>query len=331
MDNSRDLRDFFRMGLFHWFGRRRRQPRPRRIGYSPAVGKSGDLDWDDLRHFLAAIRAGTLAGAARALGVKHSTIGRRLTELERALGGALFARRPDGLRLTLLGEKLVPLAQEVERATQALQSQAKSETSTVRLAVPSGFVPQFTPHLERLRGNHPEISLEFLSGSRKVDLNKGEADLALRVGAAGDENLVVRKVGEVGWSLYASPEYLARHKAPVDPRRLAGHQVLGFDKSLAGLPGAQWLAEHGKGATIALLHRELADMAAAAVGGAGLALLPCVFAEDYPRLKRLTPEVLGRQPLSLVYRREAKLSKPVEIVAGFVVQVMRERAKLMRG
>jgi DNA-binding transcriptional LysR family regulator len=292
---------------------------------------AGHFDWNDLRYFLAAARARTLAGAARNLNVKHSTIGRRLSALERSLGGALFVRGSDGLRLTLLGEKLVPLAEEIELSIVALEKQVGEQVATVRLAVPSGFVPQFTPYLERLRGSHPEISLEFVSGSRKVDLNKNEAELALRVGAAGDENLVARKVGDVGWSLYASPAYLARRGKPTGPDKLAGHEVLGFDASLAGLPGAKWLAEHGKGAAVVLLHRELADMAAAAVGGAGLALLPCLFAPDYPKLVRLTPQVLGRQTISLVYRREALLAKPVQVVARFVIDVMRERAKAMRG
>ena len=55
------------------------------------MGAGGNIDWNDLRYFLAAARARTLAGAARNLGVKHSTIGRRLSALERALGGALTA------------------------------------------------------------------------------------------------------------------------------------------------------------------------------------------------------------------------------------------------
>lgn len=293
--------------------------------------KRDDLDWNDLRHFLASARAGTLAGAARGLGVKHSTVGRRLSTLERALGGALFVRGPEGLRLTPVGEKLVPLAEAVERAIDTLQSRASAQISCVRLAVPSGFVPQFSPYVGQFQKRHPEISLEFLSGSRKADLNKNEADLALRAGAAGDDNLLARKVGEVGWSLYASPEYLARNKAPGNPRKLAGHQVLGFDAGLSGLPGAKWLAEHGKGAAVALVHRELADMTASAVGGTGLAVLPCVLADGEPKLKRLTAEVLGRQTLSLVYRREALVAKPVQAVVRFVIDVMRERAKAIRG
>lgn len=75
-----------------------------------------DLNWNDLRFFLRAAQAGTLAGAARAMEVDHSTIGRRLSALERSLGVPLVIRAADGLHLTPLGENLVPLVEQVERA-----------------------------------------------------------------------------------------------------------------------------------------------------------------------------------------------------------------------
>lgn len=296
------------------------------------MGSAGNLDWNDLRHFLAAARAGTLAGAARNLGVKHSTIGRRLSALERTLGGALFVRGPDGLRLTPLGEKLFPLGEDMERAANAFQAQVGAQTAHVRLALLTGFVGLFSPHMDRLKRTNPEISVEFLSSNRRVDLNKDEAEMALRAGPVGDDDrLVARKVGEIGWSLYASPEYLRTHSAPKDPRDLAGHKLIGFGDNLAGVPGAKWIADHGKGATIAIQLQDAADFVAAGAAGVGLAILPCVLANTDPRLERLTPEVLGRMPLSLVYRRDALLAKPVQVIVRFVIDVMRDSAKVIRG
>jgi DNA-binding transcriptional LysR family regulator len=266
-----------------------------------------------------------LAGAARALGVKHSTVGRRLTALEHALGAAVMIRNEHGLQLTPLGEKLVRHAEAAERSVAELQTQAVSETARVRLYVPTGLTKPFAPHLARLRREHPEISLEFLSSSLPADLHKGEAEVALRVGPIADESLVAQKIGELDWTLYASPIYLARHAAPVDPRNLAGHEVLGFHSRLAAMPGAAWIAEHGEGATIVLVYREIIDMTAAAVAGAGLAVLPCIVADSEPGLKRLTPEVLGRITLSVAYRREATLARSVSIVIRFVIDVMRKQ------
>ena len=299
--------------------------------YVICVAKVERLDWDDLRYFLAAVKAGTLAGAARATGVEHTTIGRRLSALERSLGGPLVLRGPDGLRLTPLGETIAPLVEEVERAVLAVCERIESQAPRVRLAVPSGFAALFTSALPRLRRDHPDLSLELLGGARPADLAKGEADLAIRSGPVDDPELVVRAVGEAGWSLYASEAYLARRPGPVDPDDLTGHEVIGFDPSLAGVPAARWIEERAAKATIALRSREMTDMLAAAASGAGLAALPCMLGDAEPGLRRLVPDLIATRTLSLVYRREARLSAEIRAVIRFAVDVMREHADRIRG
>jgi DNA-binding transcriptional LysR family regulator len=295
------------------------------------MAKSDDLDWNDLRYFLIAVRSGTLAGAARAFGIQHSTISRRLSALERSLGTPLFIRRPDGLRPTHLGEKLLSLAEDAERKVLAVQSFASMEKRRVRLAAPSGFSTFFSEHLKGIHNEFPDISLELMSSSRPVDLSKGEAELAIRIGPVADQDLIARRVGDAGWSLYASEKYLERRPFPSDPRQLNGHEILGYDAALATVPGAEWIERHGKGATIVLRNLELADMKAAAVAGVGLAVLPCLLAESEPALRRLTDEVLGTRAISLVYRREMLLSEPVRNVIAFIVAVMRARAAMISG
>ena len=199
------------------------------------MASSDDLDWDDLRYFLRAAQTGTLAGAARALGVEHTTIGRRLTALERSFGAPLVIRKPDGLQLTPLGERLLPLIEDVARAVLAVEDEVANRQTRVRLAVPSGFTKLFTEQIAQLRRQSPDISLELLSGSRLADLKRGEAELALRMGPVTDEDLVAQHLGEAGWSLYAADAYLARRPAPNNPRDLAGHDIIAFDQSLAGV------------------------------------------------------------------------------------------------
>jgi DNA-binding transcriptional LysR family regulator len=295
------------------------------------MASADDLDWDDLRYFLRAVQAGTLAGAARAAGVEHSTIGRRLSALERSLGAPLVLRGPDGLTLTALGEEVAPLAEEVERAVVAVRERVVSRRERVRLAVPSGFTGFFAERIAQLRAERPKLSVEILSGARAVDLRRGEADLAIRVGPVTDEDLVMRKLCDVGWSLYASKTYLARRPAAVDPADLTGHEVIVYEGSLAGLPAAKWMEEHAARATIALRIRETAEMLTATVAGVGLAVLPCYLADAERTLVRLTPAVLATRNASLVYRREARLSAPVRAVIRFVMEVMREHVEQLTG
>jgi DNA-binding transcriptional LysR family regulator len=295
------------------------------------VANLRDMDWDDLRYFLAAARAGTLAGAARALGVEHSTIGRRLTALEEAMGAPLLTRGPEGLTLTELGQRLVPVLEQMERAALAARELVASRKTRVRLATPSGFSRIITSELAAFQAQHPDVTIELLGESRVVDLKKSEADLAIRQGVPDDPDLVSRKIGDVGWSLYASPLYLAHHPAPADPRDLAGHDVLGFEARMSGVAGARWLEQHGQAANVVMRCREVADMLSACVAGLGLGVLPCLAAALEPSLVRLTSEVLGTTPLSIVYRREVLVAEPIRAVIEFVTDLMRGWAGRMSG
>jgi len=295
------------------------------------VPSADDFNWDDLRFFLRAAQTKTLAGAARAMGVEHTTIGRRLSALERELGAPLVLRGPEGLTLTPLGERIAPLVLEVERAVSAARAAVKAECERVRLSVPQALTALFTQDLAQLRCDHPEVSLELCSDNRPPDLKRGEADLAVLVRAVVDEDLVRRSLGEIGWSLYATDAYLARHPGPVDPQDLSGHEIVALKADATSAPAAKWIAEHAAKATVVSRSNASASLVAAAVAGAGLALLPCFLAEAEPTLKRLTPDVLIKHSVSLAYRREVRLVEPVRVVIRFVIDVMRKHADFMKG
>jgi DNA-binding transcriptional LysR family regulator len=290
-----------------------------------------ELDWDDLRYFLEAARAQTLAGAARKLGIEHTTIGRRLAALERALGAALVLRGPDGLRLTPLGDRLLPIAEQIERTVHSLRELAEQGVSRVRLAVPSGFARLFAAGLGALRSQHPGLMLEIVSGARIVDLEQSEADLAVRGAPVDDGDLIARRLCSSGWSLYAAASYLERRAAPESLDDLSGHDLIGYHQSLAQMPPARWLEERAGTASVVLRSREMTDMVAAASSGLGLAVLPCVLADAEPGLVRLTPEVLASRTLSLVYRREMRLSAAVSAVIDFVFDIISTNAALIEG
>jgi DNA-binding transcriptional LysR family regulator len=299
--------------------------------YDGGMPGQADLDWDDLRYFLEAARARTLAGAARKLGIEHTTIGRRLAALERALGAALVLRGPDGLRLTALGEQLLPLAEQIERTVHSLRDLAERGVARVRLAVPSGFARLFVAGLAALREQHPGLLLEIVSGARIVDLEQSEADLAVRGAPVEADDLIARRLCCSGWSLYAAPSYLARRAAPASLDDLSGHDLLGYHPSLAHMPASQWLESRAARASVVLRSREMTDMVTAASSGLGLAVLPCVLADVEPGLVRLTPDVLATRTLSLVYRREMRLSEPVTAVIDFVFEIIRENEALIAG
>jgi DNA-binding transcriptional LysR family regulator len=288
-------------------------------------------NWAELRLFLLAAQAGTLAGAARAAGVQHSTVGRRLSALERSLGAPLFLRTPEGLTLTMMGEQLLPFAQNIQREVHGMRELLVSHRQRVRVALPSGFINLFTRALPSFTQEHPEVILETVSSSQVLDLKSGQADVALRIGPVQDPDLIARPLGEVGSSLYASPDYLQSHPLGEQARDFSGHQLIGFSAELSAMPAARWLQVHAGSAQVVLRTNEITSMLEAAASGAGIAMLPCMLADHDPRLTRLYPTVLATRGLALVYRREHRQSAHVRAVVGFLMKVIKQSAAQIRG
>jgi DNA-binding transcriptional LysR family regulator len=295
------------------------------------AGPAQALNWESVRYFLHAASTKSLSGAARSLRVEHTTVGRQLSQLERAVGASLVERSPSGLALTDVGQQVFQLALEMERAARAIAEVADSARANVRLVVPTGFAALLTPHLESLRREQPGILLELVSGARRVDLRKREADLAIRVGPVEDEELIARKLCEVGLALYGSRDYLARQQHEVDPDDLSGHALVGFHRKLAETPAAQWLAARAGKAHVVLRSREAVDMMAAVQAGVGLGVLPCFLADPERSLIRLTPTPIATRRVSLVYRRQPRLSAELRSVISLIVQLMRDQASRMLG
>jgi DNA-binding transcriptional LysR family regulator len=293
------------------------------------------LDWNDLRYLLAIARTGTLAGAARALGVEHTTVGRRLSALESALETRLFTRGPEGFALTRAGRDVLPLAEEIEARTEAIARRISGEDAriagTVRLTTSEALSGYLVTCFATLRERHPELVVEILSGNRAYDLLRGEADLAVRIRDVREPDLVVRRIASAGWSLYASPAYVARKGAPAEPEALAGHDVVAFDESLAAVPGALWLERHARAASIVMRGNSIVAAFNAATFGVGIAVLPCFLADAEPRLARLTPRVIGSREVFLVVHPDLTKVARVRAVMDFVIEAFARDAALWSG
>lgn len=248
------------------------------------VQKSTPLDWDDLRFALALAGAGSLAKAARILGVDHTTVGRRVEAVERSLGTPLFTRTAAGYALTADGARLLDPLRAVEEAVHAVQRAAVPRTGgltgTVRVTSPETFgATWLAPRLAEFGLAHPHLVVELAASGRVLDLGRGEADIAVRFFRSQPQNLVVRRVGDVRYGLYASPAYLTRHPYRGD---LAGHRVLAPPPPCLE---ATWLAALG-GTASYLSELTIALAAAAAVHG-GITVLPRYLGDGDPRLERL--------------------------------------------
>lgn len=254
------------------------------------------MDWDDIRFFLAAARTGSLAAAARQLGTHQPTVGRRIDGLEKRLGVRLFQRHAQGLTLTDEGQHILLAAESMAEAAATLQRSSgfedKEIRGSVRIAAPSGLaVHVVAPALPVLHERFPNLDVVLQPSASSADLTHGEADVAVRLYRPTAGELVVRRVGNMGFGLYGSPSYLQQHGSPQSTADLPQHAVIGYGVQLRHLEESLWLESMAKGARYLLRSDDTHARLAAAESGLGLGVLPHVLAQRSPRLLRVLETV----------------------------------------
>jgi len=293
------------------------------------------FDWDDLRVVLAAAQTGSLVGAARSLGVKHSTVGRRLDALEAALGLRLFLRDRQGLTLTEAGTRVLDQASEMQRLAVGIEkTMAQPDDAvrgTVRLTRSESFTQFLVRRLAALRAQHEELIVEVLTTNAPVDLLNRQADIAVRFIATSEQSLMQRRIGTIGWSLYASKAYIAAHGRPPSASDLRGHRVVGYDTPMSGVPGAQWLEEHGAGTRVVMKADSLIAVMNAVAMGMGLGVIPCFLESADANLVRLDNQVLGTRTAWLAAHADVARIPRVRTVIDFVVAMMMAEAGVLSG
>ncbi|MDR7039613.1 DNA-binding transcriptional LysR family regulator [Methylobacterium sp. BE186] len=246
-------------------------------------------DWDDLRFVLAVARAGSLAGAARTLGVNHTTVLRRLGAYEARIGARLFERLPSGYVPTAAGEAMVGELAGIDAAIHDAERRAAGQdrriTGTVRLSTTDTLMASVLPDaLARVRAMHPGILLEVSTANAFAVLTRREADVAVRPTASPPETLVGRRIAGLGHAVYAAPSYLAVRAAD---GTLSEHAWLGPDASLRETVAARWLRTNLRGVAPVTQADSFVALRDLAVAGLGVALLPCYLGDPSPGLVRL--------------------------------------------
>ncbi len=280
--------------------------------------------WDDLRYFLAIARAGSMQAAAKALGVNQSTVQRRIAELEERVGRRLVERHLRGYRLTELGEELLPAAEDVETAAVAFERQLaardKGLTGNIRVTCGSVLADRLrrTPLIDDFHTLHPGLRVELLISDRFLDLSKGEADIAIRLGEPEDETLVGRKIAEAPWAVYASPVYIERHGRPKSPEDIECHFVVACGESIAHYPGARWLQSVAPHAKIAARSDNWPGLILAVKSGAGLAALLAFQGDNERELVRVIDNIGLATPYYLLMHRDMQQTPRVRAFADFV-------------
>lgn len=251
-----------------------------------AVG--GAASWDDLRLVLAVARGGSLSAAARQLGVNHSTVFRRLGNLEAALAVRLFDRETKGYAATTAGSDLLQTAEAIEAQMIALERRLAgrdlSLSGAIRITAPDDvYEPLLIDPLARFRRRYPDITLEVVIDNRMLNLTRREADVALRPARNPDENLVGRKIGRLVSRAYVSRDLLA------DGGDHARLPWLAWEEGGGPAEERAWFKAEIATERIVFRCNSMQHLMTACRAGIGAAILPCFLADPAPELVRLEP------------------------------------------
>lgn len=250
------------------------------------------FDWDDLRIFLAASRAGTLASAGQRLGIDTATVGRRVARLESALKSTLLARSRTGLQLTAAGAQLRDIALDAEAAMEAAArvTQPDHVAGTVRISTAEGFGSVvLAPALPGLAAERPGLRVELAAQTVFLSPSRREADMAITLSAPNTTRLIVESLTPYQLALYAAPDYLGRTSRPRVVEDLQAHQIVGYVDDLVPTAELRYLDEVLPGLVPRLASSSIQAQRAMVASGGGLGILPCFMAQG---LERVLPDVV---------------------------------------
>ncbi|MES2759963.1 MAG: LysR family transcriptional regulator [Pseudomonadota bacterium] len=286
-----------------------------------------------MRMYVAVVEGGSFSAAADKLEISRAMVSKQIQKLEEHLGTRLMNRTTRRLSLTETGrefyERSTQIIGDVAEAEQIAGRMTRRPQGVLRLTVPLSYAQH---RLAAIFGDYtqayPQVRLDISLSDRKVDLVEEGMDLAIRIGALPQSDLIARKIGGVRSVVCAAPAYLARHGAPRAPADLAGHACLGY--TLTG-SGADWRLEGPGGpVSVAIAGPIRADngdiIRLAALSGAGIVFQPQFIVGDdidAGRLVRVLPEWQSAElGVYAVYPSRKHLSAKVRTFVDFVAAAL---------
>lgn len=291
------------------------------------------FNWNDLVFFLELARQSRLAPAARRLRVDHTTVSRRIAELEKDLSAKLFDRKPDGFLLTEQGHRLFVIAERIEQDASSIQAAIGTDDATtigrVRVATMEGIGAFFlAPRFAELAAEHPGITVELVTERHLISLTKREADIFISFVHPTGPKLVVKKVGTFRLALYASANYLQRNGVPLDRSALAAHTFVDYVEDLIAIQPVHWLLDVLAPANVTFRSSSMHAQQNAIAAGAGIGLLPLFSAKANTSLVPILPtDVIVYRDVYQSVHEDLQFTTRVRLVSRHIARIFeRDRA-----
>lgn len=293
------------------------------------------MDWDKLRIFHAVAEAGSFTHAGEVLNLSQSAVSRQIGTLESGLGVALFHRHARGLILTEQGETLYRTAHEiyskVQMAEAMLAENKVHPSGPLAITATIGFsIVWLTPRMVEFQKLYPEIEMTLIAEDRELDLSMREADLAIRMRAPTQPDLVQRRLMTVHNHAYASPAYLEEYGTPIDIADLDDHRLIIYSNGpLSRVTMPNWLLRAGENAASprrpVLKVNNILAMLGAVESGLGIAALPDYIVRDHSSAVPVMPDLEGPSiETYFVYPEELRHSKRIAVFRDFLLEKVKQ-------
>ena len=292
-------------------------------------------DWSDFKVLVALARGGSVAGAARELNIDHSTVSRRLAVLEDAVGARLIVRGGREFAWTAEGRAALAAAEAMEAAvsvaTRTVRTAKLEAEGAVRVSCSPAFVPILMRMLPMVRAKYPLLEIEFSGNYNRVDLAKGEADLAVRMASPSEPDLIARRVVECGWCPFASKNYADAHGLPASFNELAKHCLVLYITTMHGIAPLRWMEDHRGAGTQITRVDNLEIMSQILSSGGGIGVLPYMIGDEKPELVRVFPEPIAFNTGYIVYHESVRNTVRVRATVEALVEFFERHAALFTG
>ena len=295
------------------------------------------MDWDKLRIFHAVASAGSFTHAGQMLTLSQSAVSRQISALEEEITTPLFQRHARGLTLTDEGELLYRAVSDVlsrlAEVEEALKNVQEAPRGTLKITASHGIGTYWLlPRLEEFLIECPEVEVHLVMEDRELDLAQREADLAIRMRAPVQADLIQRKLFQVHYHMYATKTYLAGHGTPTSIEDLCDHTIVAYGETAAPeIRDINWLLDvtkrvmkpGAKGRFVRI--NNVTGILQATEASIGLAAVPDYVAADRPHLVRVLPDIPGPVfEVHLVYADALRQSKRVAAFRDFLVRAAKD-------
>lgn len=278
------------------------------------------INWQDIQYFAVFARLGSLSAVARDLGVDHVTVGRRIASLESSLGVKLVNRLPRNTILTTSGKQLALLATDLEHAVHAFARRAcgamESENVTVTISAPPAIAAKLiAPHIGAFQQRHSNITLVLSGASEQAALDRGEAEIAVRLFRPKEEGLIARRIGKIRFGLYATQKIASLPETELN--------FIAYDDKLDQVEQQVWLRSILAGRRIIFRASDLFGQQEAAQASLGAVVLPTFMGDADLKLEKLpTPSEPPERAIWLVTYPDLRRAPAIRSALDFIADII---------